>query len=142
MALQALDGTDGYGVRPVFERAFREAGLPLAMLTDNGPPFVAPRGLHGLRALGVCWIRLGIRPLRTEPASPVQNGAHERFHRTLKAETGAPVAGNRIVQQRRFNRFRTIYNDERPHEALAQRAPASPNACPSPNTPCTTSRAS
>ncbi|MGH7286590.1 MAG: integrase core domain-containing protein, partial [Myxococcota bacterium] len=98
LGLQALDATDGYGVRPVFERAFREAGLPLAILTDNGPPFVAPRGLHG---------------------------AHERFHRTLKAETGSPVAGNRIVQQRRFNRFRAIYNDERPHEALGQRSPTS-----------------
>jgi putative transposase len=125
LGLQALDATDGAGVRPVFERAFREGGLPLAILTDNGPPFVAPRGLRGLSKLSVWWIRLGIRPLRTEPASPEQNGAHERFHRTLKAETGAPVAGNRIAQQRRFNCFRAIYNDERPHEALGQRPPAS-----------------
>ena len=109
LGLQALDATDGDGVRPVFERAFREAGLPLAILTDNGSPFVASRGLRGWSALSVWWIRLGIRPLRTEPASPEQNGAHERFHRTLKAETGAPVAGNRIAQQRRFNRFRAIY---------------------------------
>jgi len=125
LGLQALDGTDGDGVHPVFERLFREAGLPLAILTDNGPPFVAPRGLHGLTKLSVWWIRLGIRPLRTEPASPEQNGAHERFHRTLKAETGQPVAGNRIAQQRRFNRFRSIYNHERPHEALGQVPPAS-----------------
>ena len=125
LGLKALDTPDGDGVRPVFERAFREAGLPLAILTDNGPPFVAPRGLHGWSALSVWWIRLGIRPLRTEPASPEQNGAHERFHRTLKAETGASVAGNRIAQQRRFHRFRTIYNDERPHEALGQQSPAS-----------------
>jgi transposase InsO family protein len=107
---------------------------------------VAQVGLHGLGALGVWWIRLGIRPLRTEPASPEQNGAHERFHRTLKAETGAPVAGNRIVQQRRFNRFRTLYNDQRPtkRSPSARRLPSGnplalfPNACPSPNTPCTT----
>ncbi len=52
-------------------------------------------------------------------------GAHERFHRTLKAETGQPVAGDRIAQQRRFNRFREIYNQERPHEALGQVPPAS-----------------
>jgi transposase InsO family protein len=135
LGLQALDGTGGYGVRPVFERVFREAGLPLAILTDNGPPFVAPRGLHGLTELSVWWIRLGIRPLRTEPASPEQNGAHERFHRTLKAETGQPVAGNRIAQQRRFNRFRGIYNHERPHETLGQVPPAtrwipSPRAYP------------
>jgi hypothetical protein len=58
-----------------FERALREAGLPMALLTDNGPPFVAPRGLRGWSELSVWWIRLGIRPLRTEPASPEQNGA-------------------------------------------------------------------
>jgi hypothetical protein len=60
LGLQALDGTDGDGVHQVFERLFREAGLPLAILTDNGPPFVAPRGLHGLTKLSVWWIRLGI----------------------------------------------------------------------------------
>jgi putative transposase len=64
------------------------------MLADNGPPFVAPRRLRGLSMLSVWWIRLGIRPLRTEPASPEQNGVHERFHRILKAETGQPVEGH------------------------------------------------
>ena len=44
MGLQALDGTDGCGGRPVFERVFREAGMPEAFQTDNGAPFVAPRG--------------------------------------------------------------------------------------------------
>ena len=124
LGLQALDGTDGYGVRPVFERVFREAGMPEAIQTDNGTPFVASRGLLGLTALSVWWIRLGIRPLRIEPAHPEQNGAHERFHRTLKAETTGSVAANRSVQQRRFNRFRQIYNHERPHEALGQIPPA------------------
>ena len=99
--------------------------MPGAIQSDNGPPFVAPRGLHGLTQLSVWWIRLGIRPLRIEPAHPEQNGAHERFHRTLEAETGQPVAGNRRGQQRRFNRFREVYNHERPHEALGQVPPAS-----------------
>lgn len=125
LGLQALDGTDGYGVRPVFERTFREAGLPRALLTDNGPPFVAPRGLLGLTQLSVWWMRLGIEPLRIEPGRPEQNGAHERMHRTLKAETTKPAAGNRSAQQRRFNRFRLVYNEERPHEALGQAPPAS-----------------
>jgi putative transposase len=125
VALDGLASTDGGRAWPVFERAFREFGLPRAILSDNGPPFVAPRGLRGLTRLSVWWLKLGIQPIRTEPASPEQNGAHERFHRTLKAETGKPPAGDRNAQQRRFNRFREVYNGERPHEALAQATPAS-----------------
>ena len=91
--------------------------MPEALQTDNGPPpFVTSRGLLGLTKLSVWWIRLGIRLLRTDPAHPEQNGAHERFHGTLKAETGKPVAGNRAAQQRRFNRFIEVYNHERPHD--------------------------
>jgi transposase InsO family protein len=125
LVLDGLCGTDGAGVHRAFERVFREVGLPRAILTDNGTPFAAARGLRGFTRLSVWWIKLGIQPLRTEPASPQQNGAHERFHRTLKAETGKPAAANQNAQQRRFNRFRAIYNDERPHEALDQQTPAS-----------------
>ena len=34
--VKALDGTDGYGAKAVFERVFREAGLPKGMLTASG----------------------------------------------------------------------------------------------------------
>ena len=34
LGLQALDGTDGYGADPVFERVFCEVGLPEAIQTD------------------------------------------------------------------------------------------------------------
>lgn len=103
---------------PVFERAFREYGLPLAIRTDNGVPF-ASTGLHGLTQLNVWWLRLGIQHQRIRPASPQENAAHERMHRTLKAETTRPPKADLAQQQRRFNEFRREYNDERPHEALA-----------------------
>jgi putative transposase len=35
-------------------------------------------------------------------------------HRTLKAETTRPPAGNRTAQQKRFNDFRQEFNHERP----------------------------
>ena len=57
MGLEALDGTDGDGAHPVFERLFWEVGPPLAILTDNEPPFVAPCGLHGLTKLSVAPLR-------------------------------------------------------------------------------------
>jgi len=43
----ALPSTKVIGVRPIFERAFHEFGLPAKMRTDNGTPF-ASRGAGGL----------------------------------------------------------------------------------------------
>ena len=106
----------------VFARAFRDYGLPRVIRSDNGQPFAAP-SLARLSRLSVWWIRLGILPDLIQPASPYQNGAHERMHRTLKAETTRPPADDLAAQQRRFARFRRIYNDLRPHEALGQRRP-------------------
>lgn len=110
-------------VWPWFERAFREYGLPLAIRTDNGPPFAA-RTLGGLSRLSAWWVRLGIRPERIEPGCPEQNGRHERMHRTLKNETANPPRSSLPAQQRAFERFRHEYNEDRPHGALDQRTPA------------------
>jgi hypothetical protein len=52
------------------------------------------------------------------------NGRHERLHRTLKQETACPPASSRRAQQERFDQFRRVYNEERPHEALGQETPA------------------
>jgi len=119
----ALDGTKAGPSQTVFEETFREFGLPRALLTDNGSPF-ASTGLAGLTTLSAWWVRLGIEPQRIEPGHPEQNGRHERMHRTLKAETARPGAGNLLQQQERFDRFREEFNKERPHEALGQRPPA------------------
>jgi len=110
------------GTRPWFERAFREYGLPLAIRTDNGPPFAA-RALAGLSELSIWWLRLGIRPERIEPGCPQQNGRHERLHRTLKCESTQPPRASLRAQQHAFDDFRTEYNDERPHQALGQCTP-------------------
>ena len=78
-----------------------------------------------LSLLSVWWIRLGIYPELIEPGQPQQNGQHERFHRTLKAETARPPRANRAAQQRRFHDFQDEYNFERPHESLDQETPSS-----------------
>jgi transposase InsO family protein len=124
LGCHGLLSTQGQGVRPIFDRLFREYGLPGAIRTDNGVPF-ATAGIHGLSQLNVWWIRLGIQHQRILPASPQQNGAHERMHRTLKAATAQPPQGHLAAQQRAFNRFRVLYNDERPHQFLGGRTPAS-----------------
>jgi putative transposase len=109
--------------RPVFERVFREYGLPLAIRTDNGPPF-ASVGAGALSQLSVWWVKLGIMPERIRPAHPWQNGRHERMHETLKQETASPPAKTLQAQQTRFDDFRKVFNNERPHEALGQVPPA------------------
>lgn len=110
--------------RPVFEHLFRTYGLPRAIRTDNGAPFATP-AFCGLSKLSVWWIKLGIRHQRIEPGRPEQNGAHERMHRTLKADATRPPARDQAAQQRRFDHFCAEYNQERPHEALGQETPAS-----------------
>ena len=107
-----------------FARAFAEYGLPDRMRSDNGIPF-AGIGLAGLSRLAIWWIRLGIVPERIAPGRPDQNGSHEQFHAVLKADTARPPAPNLRAQQRRFDRFRREYNEDRPHEALDQQPPAS-----------------
>lgn len=121
---EGLARPDEASVRLHMERAFYEFGLPLRIRSDNGPPF-ATLGVGGLSALSVSWIKLGITPERIEPGKPQQNGRHERMHKTLKAEATVPPKGELSEQQRILDRFRHEYNDERPHEALGQRTPAS-----------------
>ena len=85
LACHGLLSTKGQGVRPIFERLFRDYGRPCALRTDSGVPF-ATTGIHGLSQLNVWWLRLGIQHQRILPAHPEQNGAHERIHKTLKGE--------------------------------------------------------
>lgn len=124
LGCQGLHSTKVAEAKPVFTRLFKEYGLPLAIRTDNGVPF-ATTTLARLSSLSAWWVRLGVMPQLIEPGKPQQNGRHERMHRTLKAETTRPAAASLSAQQRRFNAFRTEFNDERPHEALDQATPAS-----------------
>jgi transposase InsO family protein len=124
LACQALPGTAVRGAKATFERAFREYGLPEVIRTDNGTPFRS-RAVAGLSQLAVWWIQLGIQLEWSRPSHPQDNGAHERMHRTLKAEATKPGRANPELQQRAFNRFIRIYNEERPHEALGMQTPGS-----------------
>jgi hypothetical protein len=121
---EALESTRAEPVIAAFERLFIERGLPDAIRTDNGLPFASPNGLFNLSRLAVWWLRLGIAIERIRPGHPHENGRHERMHLTLKQETARPPAANALQQQERFEAFRTEFNAERPHEALAMQCPA------------------
>jgi transposase InsO family protein len=121
---QAVAPATHQTIQPVFEAAFREYGLPLAIRTDNGVPF-ATTTVGGLSRLSIWWLKLGIIPERIEPGKPAQNGRHERMHRTLKRETATPPQRTLRSQQRAFDRFRIEFNQQRPHEAIDLDTPAS-----------------
>jgi putative transposase len=124
LACDALSSTAESFAFVIFERAFKDFGLPRAIRTDNGVPFACPRALFGLSKLSVWWLRLGIEIERIRPGHPQQNGRHERMHLTLKKEATRPAAKNLLQQQARFDAFIDYYNQERPHQALGMRCPA------------------
>ena len=130
LGCQGLYSTTVHLAKPVFVRLFKEFGLPKRIRTDNGVPF-ATNSLARLSTLSAWWVRLGVLPELIEPGKPQQNGRHERMHRTLKAETTRPPAGSLRAQQRKFNGFRSEYNNDRPHEALDMQTPQQ-LYCPSP----------
>ena len=118
LACEGLESTKEAGAFEVFERTFKEFGLPAAIRTDNGVPFASPHALFGLSRLSVWWLRLGINIERIKPGCPQQNGRHERMHLTLKKEATKPASYNFLQQQERFDDFIEVYNTERPHQGL------------------------
>ena len=46
------------------------------------------------------------------------------MHKTLKADTLQPPAATLRQQQRRFDAFQKLYNEQRPHQALEHQPPA------------------
>jgi transposase InsO family protein len=122
---EAMDAISSDATRVALEGLFLQRGLPRAIRSDNGEPFVSSRALLGLSRLGAWWERLGILHERIDPGCPQQNGRHERMHRTLKHETTRPAAHTQLAQQERFDRWVHTFNEVRPHQALGGRTPES-----------------
>jgi putative transposase len=123
LACEGLESTKAPMAFTVFERVFKDFGLPRAIRTDNGAPFASPHALFGLSRLSVWWLRLGIAIERIKPGHPQQNGRHERIHLTLKKEATKPASFNFLQQQARFDDFVELYNNDRPHQALGMKYP-------------------
>jgi putative transposase len=124
LSCDALSSTQERYAFTVFERVFKDFGLPRAIRTDNGVPFASPNSMFGLSKLSVWWLRLGIDIERIKPGRPQQNGRHERMHLTLKKEATKPAAKNFLQQQGKFDRFLECFNQERPHQAIGMKYPA------------------
>ena len=122
-AIHALPSTRRMGVQAAMTEVFQRDGLPDVIRSDRGRPF-ATQGIGGISRLAIWWMKLGIRLERNDPGHPEQNGAHERMHRTLKAETTRPPQFDLAAQQLAFETFRVDYSLHRPHEGIGMRRPA------------------
>jgi transposase InsO family protein len=103
---------------------FGEVGLPQAILSDNA------FNTTGIEAPGLSWfdsrlIRLGIHPLHGRIYHPQTQGKAERFHGSAVREFIDFNA--RRDSLRHFTqdaqRWRNLYNTQRPHEALGDQPP-------------------
>jgi transposase InsO family protein len=119
---QVVSRMDLSQLRAVCEAAMREYGMPSRIRTDNGAPF-AGTGLLGLSKLSLGWMKMEIIHERIQPGRPQQNGRHERMHRTLKEETTKPAALTLRLQQKKFDRFRQVFNYGRRYEGLNNATP-------------------
>ena len=127
LTCEALSSTRENYAFTVFEKLFKERGLPANIRSDNGVPFASAHALFNLSKLAVWWLRLGIGIERIEGSRVTRNKTlyrHERMHLTLKKEATKPAARNFLQQQARFDKFIEVFNNERPHEALAMKCPA------------------
>ena len=99
-------------------KAFERYGLPWRMTTDNGAPWGYGPG-DPYTPLGVWLIEQDIRISHSRPYHPQTQGKDERFHRTLKAEALAgPPFESLDHAARALDRWRDIYNTQRPHQGI------------------------
>jgi transposase InsO family protein len=125
LCLSACANQQGATVQTHLTSAFRRYGLPEALLVDNGAPWGnGPR--QPWTRFGVWLLKLGVDVIHSRPYHPQTRGKNERFHRTLEEEI---FAFNKLRDldhaQRTFDRWRTIYNTVRPHQALGLEVPLS-----------------
>lgn len=110
--------------RQALTEVFRHHGLPHRMTMDNGNPWGNSRGRW--TRFSAWLIDQGIGISFSRPYHPQTQGKDERFHRSLKAELLSRQAfANSVDLQERCDRWRTTYNEVRPHDALALGVPLS-----------------
>jgi transposase InsO family protein len=125
VALEACGNEQRATVQGRLETVFRQYGLPEAFFVDNGTPWGDASGQRWTK-FGVWLLKLGIALLHSRPYHPQSRGKNERFHRTLKAELLALRCFRDLAEaQCELDRWRMVYNLDRPHQALDQEVPAS-----------------
>jgi transposase InsO family protein len=124
LAARACEGPTGEAAWRCFLAASAGYGLPRQLLSDNHTSFTG-------RLFGVTveferrLAGLGVQLINARPSHPQTLGKLERFHRTLKewlADEGPPPSLDEL--QALLDRFRVHYNEERPHQGIADQTPS------------------
>jgi transposase InsO family protein len=124
LAAIACASPTGEAAWTCFVAASAAYGLPRQLLSDNHASFTGR--LFGFEAaferkLG----EVGVELINAAPAHPQTLGKLERFHRTLKewlADEGPALDLEHL--QLLLDRFRSHYNQERPHQGIGDATPS------------------
>ncbi len=123
--LQVLPNHQTATVRQALHETFRRYGLPDRMLVDNGSPWGSDATHQNTPLTAWLW-RVGVAVTHSRPYHPQTLGKDERFHGTLTREVPRHAQWRDPVHlQTALDRWREIYNQERPHDALGLADPAS-----------------
>ena len=119
----AHDVVTGPLVVDTFTTNINKYGPPASTLTDNGLVYTA-RFRGSRNAFEYLLAASGITQKNGHPYHPQTQGKIERFHQTLKLWLSKQPAAATIPElQTQLDRFRGIYNEERPHRALDRQTP-------------------
>jgi len=121
---KAFPVVKGHHVVDSFKECINEYDMPFSTLTDNGVVYTA-RFVGGRNAFEYLLHQLRITQKNGHPGHPQTQGKIERFHQTLKKWIAQQNQARTIEElQEQLNRFRTLYNEERPHTAIGMQTPA------------------
>ena len=109
----------GYDVSNMLDEAIKKYGKPEVIKSDNGSEFRS----HHMRK----WSEeRGIKLEYIEAGKPTQNAQIESFNGTLREEELRINEYENLKEvQKRLDKWREIYNKERPHSSLGYAPPAS-----------------
>jgi transposase InsO family protein len=125
LCIKASPDETGQRVKSFYIEVFNKYGIPKQMNFDNGAPWGSIFAACRYTTFAIWLIDLGIKVSYSRPRHPQTNGKIERFHRTLKAEVIKPCHFENFSEaQSKFDEWISIYNHDRPHEAIDMQAPA------------------
>ena len=126
LSITAYLRVTGPSVVATFRDAVHRFGVPASTLTDNGMVFTTrfSGGKGGRNGFEAELRRLNVRQKNSRPNHPTTCGKVERFQQTmlswLRAQPRQPATLDEL--QAYLDLFASLYNQQRPHRSLPQRA--------------------